>query len=169
MTIGFVDAHRNRFAVAAMCRVLEFAECTFYAAKVRSVCARALGDIDRKTAISVEWKANYSCFGARRLHKHLRRHGHTIARCTVARLMRDLGIHGVQRGRKQFTNHADKTADRPPDLVKRDFTATAPNEWRRDPAGDCVHHSDAGSPVHVDPLHRPPRHSRHRSFRGHRW
>ena len=44
-----------------MCRVLEFAERTFYAAKARPVCARALGDIDRKTAISVEWKANYSC------------------------------------------------------------------------------------------------------------
>ena len=47
--------------------------------------------------------------------------------------MRDLGIRGVQRGRKQFTTHADKTADRPPDLVKRDFTASAPNElWLAD-------------------------------------
>ena len=56
-----------------------------------------------------------------------------MARCTVARLMRDLGIHGVQRGRRQFTTHADKTADRPPDLVKRDFTASVPNElWLAD-------------------------------------
>ena len=133
MTIGFIDAHRDRFAVAAMCRVLEFSERTFYAAKARPVSARAVADIDRKTAISVEWKANYSCHEARRLHKHLRRQGHTIARCTVARLMRDLGISGVQRGRRQFTTHADKTADRPPDLVKRDFTATAPNElWLAD-------------------------------------
>ena len=133
--------------------------------------------------------------------------------------MRDLDIRGVQRGRKQFTTHADETADRPPDLVKRDFTADAPNElwladitycstwegwlqvafvldvyarvivgwqiashmrtdlvidaldmaaWRRDPAGNCVHHSDAGSPVHVDPLHRTARHRRDLSLGGHR-
>ena len=133
MTIAFIDAHRQRFAVAAMCRVLEFAERTFYAAKARPVSARSMTDEKRKTVISVEWKANYSCYGARRLHKHLRRQGHTMARCTVARLMRDLGIHGVQRGRKQFTTHADKTADRPPDLVKRDFTASVPNElWLAD-------------------------------------
>ena len=54
MTIGFIDAHRDRFAVAAMCRVLEFPERTFYAAKARPVCARALGDIDRKTLIEAE-------------------------------------------------------------------------------------------------------------------
>lgn len=66
-------------------------------------------------------------------HKHLRRQGHQIARCTIARLMSDLGIHGVQRGKKQFTTHPDRTADRPPDLVKRDFTATAPNQlWLAD-------------------------------------
>ena len=133
MTIGFIDAHRDRFPVSAMCRVLEFSERTFYAAKARPPSARAVADIDRRTLISVEWKANYSCYGARRLHKHLQRQGNTIARCTVARLMRDLDIHGVQRGRKQFTTHADNTADRPPDLVKRDFTADAPNElWLAD-------------------------------------
>lgn len=214
MTVAFIDAHRDRFPVAAMCRVLEFPERTFYAAKARRASARAVADIDRKTLIEVEWRANYSCYGARRLHKHLRRQGHMIARCTVARLMRDLGIRGVQRGRKQFTTHADKTAVRPPDLVKRDFTATAPTDitycstwegwlyvafildvyarviigwqiathirtdlvidalemaaWRRKPAGGCVHHSDAGSPVHVDPLHRQARHRRPRSVRRHR-
>ena len=116
-----------------MCRVLEFAERTFYAAKARRPSARSIADTDRRTIIEVEWKANYSCYGARRLHKHLQRQGHIIARCTVGRLMRDLDIRGVQRGRKQFTTHADKTADRPPDLVKRDFTATAPNElWLAD-------------------------------------
>jgi putative transposase len=133
VTIGFIDAHRDRFAVVAMCRVLEFSERTFYAAKARPVSARSITDETRKTVISVEWKANYCCYGARRLHKHLQRQGHTIARCTVTRLMRELGIRGVQRGRKRFTTHADKTADRPPDLVKRVFTATAPNElWLAD-------------------------------------
>ena len=116
-----------------MCRVLVFSERTFYAAKCRPRCARAVADEARKTVISVEWKANYSCYGPRRLHKHLRRQNHSIARCTIARLMRELGIHGVQRGVKQFTTHADTSADRPPDLVNRDFTATAPNElWVAD-------------------------------------
>jgi putative transposase len=116
-----------------MCRVLEFAERTFYAAKARPVCARAASDEAHKTVIVREWTANYSCYGARRLHKHLGRQGHRVARCTVARLMRDLGIRGVQRGVRQFTTHADRDADRPPDLVKRDFTATAPNElWVAD-------------------------------------
>ena len=61
MTVAFIDAHRDRFAVAAMCRVLEFSERSFYAAKTRPACARAVADVDRKTLISVEWKANYSC------------------------------------------------------------------------------------------------------------
>jgi len=131
--IAFIDAHRDRFAVAAMCRVLGFCERTFYAAKARPLSARALTDAAHKPMIAAQWTANYSCYGARRLHKHLQRQGHTIARCTVARLMRELGIRGVQRGRRQFTTHADKTAHRPPDLVKRNFTATAPNElWLAD-------------------------------------
>jgi putative transposase len=133
VTVAFIETHRDRFPVAAMCRVLEFPERTFYAAKARPPSPRAVADIDRKKVIEAEWTANYSCYGPRRLHKHLRREGHTIARCTVARLMRDLGIRGVQRGRTLFTTHADKTADRPPDLVKRDFTAEAPNRlWLAD-------------------------------------
>lgn len=116
-----------------MCRVLGFSERTFYAAKTRPVSVRTVTDEAHKIVIATGWKANFSCYGARRLHKHLRRQGHMVARCTVARLMRDLGIRGVQRGRKQFTTHADKTAVRPPDLVKRNFTATAPNElWLAD-------------------------------------
>ena len=79
MLIRGCQVKRNETVVMAR----PFPERTFYAAKVRPVSARAVADIDRKTAISVEWKANYSCFGARRLHKHLRRHGHTIARCTT--------------------------------------------------------------------------------------
>ena len=133
MNVAFIDAHRDRFPVAVMCRVLEFPERTFYAFKARPVCARALTDVDHKSMILTEWAANYSCYGARRLHKHLHRQGYPIARCTVVRLMRDLGIRGVQRGRKQFTTHPDKTADRPPDLVKRVFAADAPNRlWLAD-------------------------------------
>lgn len=119
--------------VAVMCRVLDFAESTFYAAKTRPVSARSVTDEAHKTVIETEWEANFSCYGPRRLHEHLRRQGHRIARCTVVRLMSDLHIRGVQRSRRQFTTHADKTAVRPPDLVQRNFTATAPNElWLAD-------------------------------------
>ena len=67
------------------------------------------------------------------MHKRLRREGYVIARCTVARLMVDMGIHGVQRGRKRFTTVADKAAARPPDLVERRFVADRPDQlWLAD-------------------------------------
>jgi putative transposase len=81
VTVAFIDAHRDRFEVAAMCRVLGFPERTFYAFKARPICARATADAAHKTLILDEWTANYSCYGARRMHKHLRRQGHRIARC----------------------------------------------------------------------------------------
>ena len=116
-----------------MCSVLGFSERTYYASKVRAPSARAAADEVSKVTITAEWTANYSCYGPRRLHKHLARQGHRVARCTVARLMGDLGIRGVQRGRRQFTTHADDKANRPPDLVKRQFTAVAPNRlWLAD-------------------------------------
>lgn len=133
MTIAFIDGHRSRFPVAAMCTVLEFSERTYYASKTRPPSARDGTDAALKVTILAEWTANYSCYGPRRMWKHLLREGHCIARCTVERLMADLGIRGVQRGRKLYTTHADDKANRPPDLVKRDFTADAPNElWLAD-------------------------------------
>ena len=133
MTIAFIDGHRDRFPVAVMCRVLEFSERTYYAAKVRLPCTRVITDEVHKVMIKSEWTANYSCYGARRLHKHLTRQRYQVARCTVVRLIKILDIRGVQRGKKVFTTHPDKTAARPPDLVKRDFTAQAPNQlWLAD-------------------------------------
>jgi len=70
VTVAFIDAHRDRFPVAAICRVLELPERTFYAAKTRPASARAVADVDRTTLISDKWKANYSCYRARRLHSH---------------------------------------------------------------------------------------------------
>ena len=58
MTVAFIDAHRDRFPVAAICRVLELPERTFYAAKTRPASARAVADVDRTTLISDKWKAN---------------------------------------------------------------------------------------------------------------
>jgi len=95
VTVAFIDGHRDRFPVVVMCRLLEFSERTYYAAKVRRACARAATDEVHKVMIKSEWTANYSCYGARRLHKHLTRQRYLIARCTVARMMRILDIRGV--------------------------------------------------------------------------
>lgn len=79
------------------------------------------------------WKANYSVYGARKLWKASRRAGHDIGRDQVARLMRQAQIRGIKRGRRVITTGRDDQADRSPDLVKYNFTATAPNQlWVTD-------------------------------------
>jgi putative transposase len=79
------------------------------------------------------WEANYRVYGAQKLWKAARRAGHEIGRDQVARLMRAAGIEGVRRTRRVRTTHRDDTAIRHPDLVRRDFTATAPNQlWVTD-------------------------------------
>ncbi|MFE7793787.1 IS3 family transposase [Streptomyces sp. NPDC057460] len=69
-------------------------------------------------------------YGARKIWHHLRRHGHQVARCTVERLMRELGITGAVRGKRVVTTVQDRAAERAPDLVERDFVADAPNRTR---------------------------------------
>jgi putative transposase len=73
------------------------------------------------------WVANYRVYGVRKMWKALGRAGETVGRDQVARLMRELGIQGVVRGRRVRTTRPDERADRPPDLVKRKFTAERPN------------------------------------------
>ncbi len=82
----------------------------------------------------VLWMANRKVYGAHKLWRAARRAGHDIGRDQVARLMRELGIEGISRRRKKvFTTVADPDATRAPDLVKRNFTATAPDElWVTD-------------------------------------
>jgi len=83
VSVAFIDAHRDRFPVAVICRAIEFPQRTFYAFTAGPACARAVSDVDRKAIILREWTANYQCYGARRLHKHLGCQGHPIARCTI--------------------------------------------------------------------------------------
>lgn len=131
--IRFVDEHRHRWPVSAMCSAIALSERTYYGAKARPPSARQLADERHKVEIRRVWTANYSCYGARRVHKQLRREGYAIARCTVARLMAEMGLRGVQRGKKRFTTTPDDTAPRPPDLVDRRFVATRPEElWLAD-------------------------------------
>jgi len=109
---------------------LEIAPTTFWSAKTRPPCARALRDAELGPKIEALWEKNYSVYGRRKLAKAARKAGLDIGRDQVARLMRQHGIRGASRARQRFTTHADPAAVRAPDLVRRDFTATRPDhKW----------------------------------------
>ncbi len=106
---------------------------TYYAAKSRAPSARAVRDADLRAALRGLWEDNYRVYGARKLWKAARRAGHDVGRDQVARLMRAEGIAGAVRTKRVRTTRPDPAAARHPDLVKRDFTATAPNQlWVTD-------------------------------------
>lgn len=135
----FIDAHRDdvaggsRWGVEPICDVLRIAPSTYYSAKARPPSARALRDGLLLPILFALWVKNYSVYGRRKLTAAARKAGHDIGRDQVARLMRAAGIRGAAPTRKVFTTHADPTVPRAPDLVKRDFTATAPNQkWVTD-------------------------------------
>jgi putative transposase len=131
--VAFIDAHRDRWPVAVICRAIDLSERTYHARKSRPPSARAARDDRLKADIRRVFESNYSCYGARRACIALRREDIEAARCTVERLMADMSLRGVQRGRKRYTTIADSDAVRPPDLVKRQFVAERPNElWLAD-------------------------------------
>jgi putative transposase len=131
--VSFVDEHRTVWPVAVMCRTIGLPERTYHAAKVRPPSKRSFSDEVHKVQIGRVWATNYSCYGPRRVYKQLRREGYVIARCTVTRIMADIGLRGVQRGKKHLTTFPDDTAARPADLVERQFRAERPNQlWVAD-------------------------------------
>lgn len=136
MIVGFVDEHRDEFGVEFICRHLQVAPSTYYAAKRRVIepSARALRDAVMAQILLTLWITNRKVYGAHKLWKAARRAGHEIGRDQVARLMRELGIEGISRRRKKvFTTIADPDAVRAPDLVNRNFKAAAPNQlWVTD-------------------------------------
>ncbi len=136
MIVGFVDEHRDELGVEPICRALQVAPSTYYAAKGREVApsTHAARDAVMMQVLMVLWVANRKVYGAHKLWKAARQAGHEIGRDQVARLMRDLGIEGISRRRKKvFTTVAYPDATRAPDLVNRNFTATAPNQlWVTD-------------------------------------
>ncbi|MEU2494050.1 IS3 family transposase [Streptomyces sp. NPDC007883] len=139
--VAFVDEHRDRFGgVEPICRVLTDHDCkiapsTYYAhhKRLTAPSARTVRDAELKILIQEAYDANYRVYGARKIWRHLNRQGRTVARCTVERLMRELGITGAVPGKKVITTIPDPTAPRAPDLVNRDFVAAAPNRcWVAD-------------------------------------
>jgi putative transposase len=106
---------------------------TYYAVKTRTPSTRACRDAVMTPVLTQLWEDNYRVYGARKLWKAARRAGHDIGRDQVGRLMRAAGIAGVRRGKRVRTTKPDPAAARHPDLVGRDFTATAPNQlWVTD-------------------------------------
>ena len=136
--VSFIDKHRMAYGVEPICGVLPIAPSTYYEQKVRQTDpsrrpARARRDAELREAIPRVWKENFSVYGPRKVWKQLKREGVEVARCTIERLMRDLGLRGAVRGRKFKTTLPDGAAVRPADLVQRNFTATRPNQlWVAD-------------------------------------
>jgi putative transposase len=128
-----IDAHRDRLGVEPICRVVGVPASTYYAAKRRPPSARRRRDTQLKLEIQRVFDDNYQLYGARKIWRQLHREGFKVARCTVERLMGELGIAGVVRGKTTRTTIGDEHASRPADLVERDFTATCPNQlWVAD-------------------------------------
>ena len=129
MIVAFVDEHRHEFGVEFICRHLQVAPSTYYAAKQREKApsARARRDALMSEVLLGLWEANRKVYGARKLWKAARRAGHDIGRDQVARLMRTLRIRGVTRRRKVLTTRPDPAGVRAPDLVNRQFRAVRPD------------------------------------------
>jgi putative transposase len=131
--IAYVDAHRGDFGVEPICSALQFAPRTYYAAKARPISARHRRDEKLKGEITRVHAENFGVYGADKVWAQLNREGIPVARCTIERLMRDLGLRGAVRGKLKRTTISDPTSERPRDLVDRKFTATAPNRlWVAD-------------------------------------
>jgi len=136
--VSFIDAHRDAYGVKPICAQLPIAPSTYYEHKVREADPRRLPPrVQRDRELSVEirrvWDENFRVYGARKVWRQLNREDLAVARCTVERLMGVMGLQGAVRGKPCWTTVSDDAADRPADLVQRQFTATRPNQlWLAD-------------------------------------
>lgn len=130
--ISFIDEHRSVVGVEPICRLLPIAPSTYYevVAKrtdVGRLSARERNDIAMKVEIRRVFNANFQVYGVRKVWRQLQREGFDVARCTVARLMRMMGLQGIIRGKPIKTTLSDRSAPCPLDRVNRHFKAPAPN------------------------------------------
>jgi putative transposase len=131
--IAYIDQHRDRYGVEPICRVLPIAPSTYHAAKRRPLSARRRRDQQLKAEIARVHAEHFGVYGARKVWRQLHREGITVARCTVERLMGELELEGVRRGKPRRTTTADAAPARPADLVERNFSAARPNQlWVAD-------------------------------------
>ena len=133
-----VDEHRGVHGVEPICEVLQIAPSAYrrHAARSRDPAlrsARAQRDARLMPAIKRVWDDNLQVYGADKVWRQMNREGVTVARCTVERLMRGLGLRGVRRGKGMRTTVADPKAPCPLDKVNRQFHAERPNQlWVSD-------------------------------------
>ena len=136
--IAFIDENRERYGVEPICKVLPIAPSTYraHAAARRDPSkrsARARRDAGLAETIRRVFTENFSVYGARKVWRQLRREGKDVARCTVERLMRGLGLQGVVRGKSVRTTISDRNSPCPQDKVNRQFSADRPNRlWVAD-------------------------------------
>ena len=137
--MAFIDEHRGEYGVEPICEVLPIAPSTYFEQRRRALQPETRPEREKqderlRVLIRQVWTENHEVYGARKVWHALLRMGEEVARCTVERLMRQMGLQGAIRGRafKRTTVPAEGTAY-PPDLVNRDFKATAPNQlWVAD-------------------------------------
>ena len=130
---GLVDAHRDVHGVEPICAVLQIAPSAYRRRVARSrdqnlLSARAQRDAALMPVVEQVWNANLQVYGADKVWKQMNREGVEVARCTVERLMRRLGLRGVKRGKVVRTTVSDNKAARPLDKVNRQFRADRPNQ-----------------------------------------
>jgi transposase InsO family protein len=135
---AFIDQQRNAFGVEPLCKVLQVAPSAYWrhVALMREPhkrCTRAKRDELLMPQIQRVWQANMQVYGADKVWRQLAREGVTVARCTVERLMRSMGLRGVMRGKVVRTTVGDAKAPCPLDRVNRQFRAERPNQlWVSD-------------------------------------
>jgi transposase InsO family protein len=136
--IDFIEESRGSHGVEPICRALQFAPSTYYDRRAIArdpdrASVRARSDAALSVKIDAAWEDNRKLYGARKIWHVLRRDGEDVARCTVERLMRGLGIKGVVRGKKIVTTNPDSSQPCPDDKVNRLFMADRPNKlWVSD-------------------------------------
>jgi putative transposase len=130
--IAFIDEHRDVFGVEPICRVLPIAPSTYHEHAARSkdparAPAREKRDAELRREIRCLFETNFGVYGVRKVWRQLKREGTGVARCTVARLMKRMGLKGVVRGKAIRSTVSDSSAPRPLDRVNRQFQAPRPN------------------------------------------
>jgi transposase InsO family protein len=130
--IAFMDDYRGEHGVEPICKVLPIAPSTYYdqlakRADPSRLSARAIRDTELRPEIERVFDDNFRVYGVRKVWRQMRREGFDVARCTVARLMKSMGIEGIIRGKPVRTTIPDKATPCPLDRVNRQFRVPAPN------------------------------------------